>query len=278
MILIPNNVEHVQLQPSFGIDPRHSIISILYSFHNVLRRCRVLCTRYYRFSVFLSGTVRYSNGGEAMTFAIAPPIEARANLRGEAPVPFFPESTAATFQNSAGNGDNVDELSQGISAYRALRSFAEEILATSDLERMLERCGLLVQRLLRADACSIALLDERSGQLIPLLTMASGRTTTIAPLPFDLLDGRMRDAIYADRSLIVAHGQVLDGSTSLPLAEMQLALAAMLIPLPLEQRQRGIFWVGRIHGEPFTREEQELAETLSALIALGVRATELVGH
>ena len=167
---------------------------------------------------------------------------------------------------------------KGISAYRALRAFAEEVLATSDLEQMLERCGILVQRLLRADACSIALLDERSGQLVPLLTMASGRTTTIAPLPFDLLDGRMRDAVYAGRSLIVAHGLVLDGPTALPLAEMQSALAAMLIPLPPEQGQRGILWVGRIHGEPFTPEEQELAETLGALVALGVRATGLAGQ
>ncbi len=190
----------------------------------------------------------------------------------------FHDDTDATCRDVAGAADGATGSSQGIGAYRALRAFAAEILATSDLEKMLERCGTLAQRLLRADACSIALLDEQSGHLLPLLTMASGRTTTIAPLPFDLLDGRMRDAIYAGRSLIVAHGLVIDGAAPLPLAEMQSALVAILIPLPPEQGQRGTFWIGRIHGEPFTPEEQELAEALSALVALGVRATGIVGR
>ncbi|HEY8597365.1 MAG TPA: GAF domain-containing protein [Thermomicrobiales bacterium] len=212
-----------------------------------------------------------------MTFTIERPVDTVARLRDEAPVALWDDTEAAR-REVAGTAEGASDLAQGIGAYRALRAFAAEILATSDLERMLERCGQLAQRLLRADACSIALLDEPSGHLVPLLTMASGRTTTIAPLPFDLLDGRMRDAIYAGRSLIVAHGLVIDGDAPLPLPEMQSALAAMLIPLPPEQGQRGIFWVGRIHGEPFTLEEQELAETLSALVALGVRATGLTGR
>ena len=216
-----------------------------------------------------------------MTFTIERPANTVAWLRDEAPVSLWHTDTDVAHREAARADEHAtksSQASQGIGAYRALRAFAEEMLATSDLEQMLERCGILAQRLLRADACSIALLDERSGRLIPLLTMASGRTTTIAPLPFDLLDGRMRDAIYAGRSLIVGHGLVVDGAAPLPLAEMQSALAAMLIPLPPEQGQRGIFWVGRIHGEPFTPEEQELAETLSALVALGVRATGLVGQ
>lgn len=188
------------------------------------------------------------------------------------------DDTDGACREVAEAADSATGSPQGIGAYRALRAFAEEILATSDLEQMLERCGSLVQRLLRADACSIALLDEQSGRLVPLLTMASGRMTTVAPLPFDLLNGRMRDAIYAGRSLIVARGLMIDGAAPLPLAEMQSALTAMLIPLPPEQGRRGIFWVGRIHGEPFTPEEQELAETLSALIALGVRAAGMAGR
>jgi len=213
-----------------------------------------------------------------MTFTIERPVNIVAWLRDGTPVALFHDGTDGACHDLAGVTDGVAGPSQGIGAYRALRTFAEEILATSDLEKMLERCGILAQRLLCADACSIALVDEQSGHLVPLLTMASGRTTTIAPLPFDLLDGRMRDAIYAGRSLIVAHGLVIDGAVPLPLAERQLALAAMLIPLPPEQGQRGIFWVGRIHGEPFTPEEQELAETLSALVALGVRATGMAGR
>ena len=213
-----------------------------------------------------------------MTFTIERPVKTVVWLRDEAPVSLWHDDRDVACREVAGADERVDGPAQGIDGYRILRAFAEEILATSDLDKMLERCGILAQRLLRADACSIALLDERSGYLVPLLTMASGRTTTIAPLPFDLLDGRMRDAIYAGRSLVVAHGLVIDGNAPLPLAEMQSALVAMLIPLPPEQGRRGIFWVGRIHGEPFTPEEQELAETLSALVALGVRATGVAGR
>lgn len=174
------------------------------------------------------------------------------------------------------NSASADELSgppPGISAYRALRALAGEILATTDLERSLERCGLLAQDLLRADACSIALIAEPTGQLVPLLTMAGGRSAPSEPLLFELPAGRMRDAILAGRTLVVAHGLVIDGDEPLPLAEAQSALVAMLVPLPLGPGARGIVWVGRIHGEPFTPEEQELAETLTALIALGVRGT-----
>jgi GAF domain-containing protein len=83
----------------------------------------------------------------------------------------------------------------------------------------------------------------------------------------------MRDAIVAGRTLVVAHGLVIDGDEPLPLAEAQSALVAMLIPLPLGPEARGILWVGRIHGEPFSPEEQDLAETLTSLVALAVRGT-----
>jgi GAF domain-containing protein len=161
----------------------------------------------------------------------------------------------------------------GISAYRTLRAVAGEILATTDLEHLLDRCGTLVQDLLRADACSIALIAEPTGQLVPLLTMAGGRSAPSEPLLFDLPAGRMRDAIVAGRTLVVAHGLVIDGDEPLPLAETQSALVAMLIPLPLGPEVRGILWVGRIHGEPFSPEEQDLAETLTSLVALAVRGT-----
>lgn len=161
----------------------------------------------------------------------------------------------------------------GINAYRVLREVAGEILATSDLRHVLDRCGTLVQDLLRSDACSISLLDEAAGALVPLLTLASGRSAPVAPLSLDLLNGRMRDAIKEGRSLVVAHSMVIDGDAPLPLTETQSALTAMLIPLPLGQAPLGILWVGRIHGEPFTPEDQELAEALAALIVLGLRGT-----
>lgn len=174
--------------------------------------------------------------------------------------------------NDGSSPQFVGSLS-GIGAYRALRAIASEILATTDLEHLLDRCGTLVQYLLHADACSIALIDERSGQLVPLLTMAGGRSAPSEPLLFDLPAGRMRDAIFAGRSLVVAHGTIIDGDAPLPLSESQSALAAMLVPLPLGPDLRGILWVGRIHGEQFSPEEQDLAETLVALVALGVRGT-----
>ncbi len=170
-------------------------------------------------------------------------------------------------------GGQIAAPPAGIGAYRALRAMASEILATTDLEGLLERCGTLVQELLRADACSIALIDERSGQLVPLLTMAGGRSAPSEPLPFALPVGRMRDAIVAGRSLVVAHGTIIDGDESLPLAESQSALAAILLPLPLGPERRGIVWVGRIHGEQFSPEDQDLAEILAALVALGIRAS-----
>jgi transcriptional regulator with GAF, ATPase, and Fis domain len=174
-------------------------------------------------------------------------------------------------QDPAGRGAAGKD---GISAYRILRDVAGEILTTSDLGRVLERCGQLVEDLLQADACSIALFDDAAGALIPLLTMAGGRSTPEALPPLDLGTGRMRAAIKQGRALIVAHNLVLDGTAPLPLSETQSALAAMLIPLPLGPDFPGILWFGRIHGDPFTPEDQELAEALAALIALGMRGTK----
>lgn len=172
-----------------------------------------------------------------------------------------------------GAGGDAPRLGrQGIGAYRALRAVAGEILATADSGQMLERCGAVVQELLRADACTIGLLDERLGNLHPLLTVAGGRSAQVAPLPLDQLDGRMRAAIHEGRSLIVAHGMVLDGDEPLPLDEEQSVLTAMLLPLPLGQDVRGILWVARIHGTPFTADDQALAETLAALVALGIQS------
>jgi GAF domain-containing protein len=173
-------------------------------------------------------------------------------------------------QGAAGRGATGKD---GIGAYRILRDIAGEILATSDLGRVLERCGQLVQDLLQADACSIALLDDAAGALVPLLTMASGRRASNVPPPLDLANGRMRAAIKHGRALVVANNMVFDGDAPLPLPETQSALTAMLIPLPLGRELPGILWVARIHGEPFTPEDQELAETLAALIALGMRGT-----
>ena len=213
-----------------------------------------------------------------MTFMIEHPVELAPSPRDENPLPLPPTATGSAAPGMPGAVPGTAAATPGIVAYRLLRSFAAEILATDDLERLLARCGLLAQRLLHADACSIALIDESTGQLVPLLAMASERTTALVSLPREFLDGRMRAAIYAGRSLVVAHDLVLDGDVALPLAAKQSTLAAMLIPLPLEQGQRGIFWVGRIHGEPFTPEDQALAETLSVLVALGVRATRTAGQ
>lgn len=210
-----------------------------------------------------------------MAFTVERPVNTVVWLEDKGLVSFGLDDTEKACREAAVTNESVEGSSGGIGAYRALRAFAEDILKSSDFDKLLDRCGRLVQRLLRADACSIALLDEQSGRLVPLLTMGSGRMTTGPALPFELLDGRMRDAIYAGRPLVVAHELVIDGAAPLPLLEMQSALAAMLLPMPLEQGQRGVFWVARIHGQTFTPEEQELAETLSALVALSVLATTL---
>ena len=65
---------------------------------------------------------------------------------------------------------------RGVNAYRALRDLAGEVLVSDDVENALNRCGALVLELLHADACSVALLDQRAGALVPLLTMAGGRS------------------------------------------------------------------------------------------------------
>lgn len=162
----------------------------------------------------------------------------------------------------------------GIGAYRALRDVAGEVLATRDLGRLLDRCGRLIEELLQADACSVALLDEPAQALVPLLTMASGRSTPPVPLPLDLLNGRIHAAIKGGRPLVVAYNSAIDGDSPFPLAEAQSALTAMLLPLPLGPDLPGILWVGRIHGEPFTPDDLDLAESLAALIALGMRGTK----
>ena len=161
---------------------------------------------------------------------------------------------------------------RGVNAYRALRDLAGEILVSDDVENALNRCGALVQELLHADACSVALLDQRAGTLVPLLTMAGGRSADIPPLSLQMLDGRLLKAIKESRSLIVAHGAIIDGDIPLPLTEAQSALTAMLLPLPVREGMSGILWIGRIHGEPFNAEELDLAETIAAMVALAIRS------
>lgn len=160
---------------------------------------------------------------------------------------------------------------RGINAYRALRDLAGEVLASDDVENALNRCGALVQELLHADACSVALLDQRAGTLVPLLTMAGGRSADIPPLSLQMLEGRLLKSIKEGRSLIVAHGAIIDGDVPLPLAEAQSALTAMLLPLPVREGMSGILWIGRVHGEPFSAEELDLAETIAAMVALAIR-------
>src|SRR5690349_22295389 len=161
---------------------------------------------------------------------------------------------------------------RGVNAYRALRDLAGEILVSDDVENALNRCGALVQELLQADACSVALLDQRAGALVPLLTMAGGRSADIPPLSLQMLDGRLLKAIKESRPLIVAHGAIIDGDIPLPLSEAQSALTAMLLPLPVREGMSGILWIGRIHGEPFNAEELDLAETIAAMVALAIRS------
>ena len=159
----------------------------------------------------------------------------------------------------------------GIGAYRRLREAAAELLSRHDLRSFLGGCGTLTQELLRIDACSIALLDERTHRLIPLLTQAGGNTALLEPLPLEMFDGRIWEAILGGRTIIVADGMVLDGGESLALAEPQSALTAMLTPLPLVAPHRGILWVGRIHGEAYTPDERHRAEAIAALLAFGLR-------
>ena len=152
---------------------------------------------------------------------------------------------------------------RGVNAYRALRDLAGEILASDDVENALNRCGALVQELLQADACSVALLDQRAGALVPLLTMASGRSADIPPLSLQMLDGRLLKAIKESRPLIVAHGAIIDGDIPLPLSEAQSALTAMLLPLPVRGK------VGYSHAtslsateSPFTRMSRRVGSRL----------------
>ena len=161
---------------------------------------------------------------------------------------------------------------RGVNAYRALRDLAGEVLVSDDVENALHRCGALVLELLHADACSVALLDQRAGSLVPLLTMAGGRSAEVPPLSLQLLDGRLIAAIKERRSLIVAHGAIIDGAVPMPLSEAQSTLTAMLLPLPMREGMSGILWIGRIHGETFNAEELDLAETIAAMVALAIRS------
>lgn len=167
----------------------------------------------------------------------------------------------------------------GIDAYRRLRAAAAELLTLKELRPLLNACDALTQELLHVDACSIALLDERGRELVPLLTQAGGNTTTLEPLSLEFFDGRIWDAILGGRTIIVAGGMVLDGGEPLALAEPQSPLTAMLTPLPLIAPHRGVLWVGRIHGEAFTLDDQHLAETIAVLLAFGLRNVyDTLGH
>jgi GAF domain-containing protein len=168
-------------------------------------------------------------------------------------------------------GPMVQGARGGIDAYRRLRDVSGELLALRELAPLLKGCDALTQELLHIDACSIVLLNECARTLVPLLTQASGHTTMLEPLSLELFDGRIWESILGGRTIIVAGGLILDGGEALVLAEPQSALTAMLTPLPLAAPRRGVLWVGRIHGEPFTLDDQHLAEAIAALLAFGLR-------
>jgi GAF domain-containing protein len=170
----------------------------------------------------------------------------------------------------------------GIAAYRRLRDVAGRLLALRELDPLLEGFDALIQELLHVDACSIAMLDERSRTLVPLLTRAGGRTTPLEPLPLELFDGRIGEAIAGGRTIAIAGGLILDGGEPSALAEPESALTAMLTPLLVVAPHRGVLWVGRIHGAAFTPDDRQLAEAIAALLALGLRnvydSTDRTGH
>lgn len=167
----------------------------------------------------------------------------------------------------------------GIDAYRRLRDMAARLLTLRELGPLLEGCDTLTRELLHVDACSLALLDERARTLVPLLTQAGGRTTTLESLPLELFDGRIWASILGGRTIVVAGGIILDGGEPLALAEPHSPLTAMLTPLPLAAPHRGVLWVGRIHGAAFTLDDQHLAEAIAALLAFGLRNVyDTAGH
>lgn len=162
----------------------------------------------------------------------------------------------------------------GIQLYRTFRDLAGEILAAGDREGMLARCATILHELLPIDVCSVALLDTQTQTLTPLLTMAADGRTDRAPaaLPLALTGDRMAEAIKAGRPLIVGRNALLDGESPLLLQAAQSLLTAVLLPIPIgDDGVSGILWLGRVHGAPFTPDEQELAEAIASLMALALR-------
>src|SRR5919199_741317 len=157
----------------------------------------------------------------------------------------------------------------GIRAYRTRRTLANGILVGNSLDTMLQQLPLILGELLPVDALSVLLLDRRTQTLVPLLTSAGGRQTTGHPLP--LSGGRMEEAVAARRPLIISHSTLIDGDVPVPLAEAASMLTAMLTPLPIRQGMHGFLWLGRVHGAPFTPDEQELAETFATLVAMAIQ-------
>ena len=169
--------------------------------------------------------------------------------------------TTETKAETAGGG--------GIRAYRTLRNLANGILVGNSLDTMLQQLPLILGELLPVDALSVLLLDRRTQTLVPLLTAAGGMQTTGHPLP--LAGGRMQEAVAARRPLIISHSTLIDGDVPVPLSEAESMLTAMLIPLPMRQGMHGFLWLGRVHGAPFTPDEQELAETFATLVAMAIQ-------
>ena len=164
----------------------------------------------------------------------------------------------------------------GIRAYRMLRDLTGEILSGDSPEALLARLPDIVDELLPVDACSVLMLDRRSQTLQPLLTAAGGRHTV--GLPLQLAGGRMEEAIRGGRPLIVGRNALVDDGAPLPLPEAESVLTAMLIPLPVRHGMTGILWLGRLHGSSFTAEEQELAQTIAALVALAIQQHHVERH
>jgi two-component sensor histidine kinase len=168
-----------------------------------------------------------------------------------------------------------DRMQQQIEELSTLAEVSRTVTSPLYLDEMLGVVAEMAARVMGAQATTLRLLDESSGQLVLRAAHNAGvMDPAFAAIPVRL--GIVGQVAAGGQPLTVPNVQTDDRYLNRPLAERQGWVSLLSVPLIVRQRVVGVFccYMGANH--EFTAKEVELFQTLAYQTALAIENARLV--
>jgi two-component sensor histidine kinase/putative methionine-R-sulfoxide reductase with GAF domain len=168
-----------------------------------------------------------------------------------------------------------DRMQQQIEELSTLAEVSRTVTSPLYLDEMLGVVAEMAARVMGAQATTLRLLDETSGQLVLRAAHNAGvMDPAFAAIPVRL--GIVGQVAAGGQPLTVPNVQTDDRYLNRPLAERQGWVSLLSVPLIVRQRVVGVFccYMGANH--EFTAKEVELFQTLAYQTALAIENARLV--